>query len=469
MLSLPLQRWRAVPRRGSGGRLAAFEAFTSHARLPLARPPPTKICTASGPVTEEWAGVSSAPAASCLWLLRLPRVRRWALGGEATGGGSPWGGYEVACARAGLGALQSPLPFACVARDSPRSWAARPAARRRRLMGSCALPWTASSFGAFAPAPRQRGLHAQAAHVRPWQGHVAPAARVPLLAYPAHGLYPRDAPADTQQQRSGALFPRTFSKWPAKATTASAIAGEEPQADAPLVDSYGRRHNYLRVSLTERCNLRCVYCMPPNGVELTPASRLLQADEIQRLAAMLVTHAGVDKIRLTGGEPTVRRDFGAVVESLGALPGLRTLAISSNGLALARHLDLLKAAGVNAVNVSLDSLKEEKFDAITRSTGGLPKVLRLLDELVRQDFCLVKINCVLMRGVNDEEIESFVALTSQLPVHVRFIEFMPFAANGKSNLPPMGSGRLQSLPSCSLPVRFIWFCLATNACPCVCG
>ncbi|CAH2109281.1 unnamed protein product [Euphydryas editha] len=195
----------------------------------------------------------------------------------------------------------------------------------------------------------------------------------------------------------------------------------------PLVDLYGRTHNYLRISLTERCNLRCQYCMPAEGVPLTARSALLSRDELLRLVRVFAA-LGVDKLRLTGGEPSVRKDLVDVVEELSGVPGVRTVAMTSNGLALARRLPALQRAGLRALNLSLDSLRPERFEAMARRPG-LPKVLASMDLALQLGFDSVKVNTVLMKGFNDDEISDFVELTRERRVDVRFIEFMPFSGN----------------------------------------
>ncbi|QXD13820.1 GTP 3',8-cyclase MoaA [Rhodocaloribacter litoris] len=195
-----------------------------------------------------------------------------------------------------------------------------------------------------------------------------------------------------------------------------------------LTDTFGRRHTYLRISLTERCNLRCRYCMPAGGVPLRPREEILTFEEIERLARLFV-RAGVEKIRLTGGEPLVRTGMEALVEALGALPGLRTLALTTNGLLLPKKLPRLHAAGVNLLNISLDTLRPERFDHITRRQG-LALVLHAIDLAIAYGYDPVKVNCVVMRGFNDDELADFVALTETKPIEVRFIEYMPFAGNG---------------------------------------
>ncbi|GAQ90123.1 Molybdenum cofactor biosynthesis pathway protein [Klebsormidium nitens] len=202
---------------------------------------------------------------------------------------------------------------------------------------------------------------------------------------------------------------------------------DDPDVSPTLVDNFGRRHTYLRISLTERCNLRCKYCMPAEGVELSPSDSLLSTDEILQLATVFVAN-GVDKIRLTGGEPTIRRDFVEICRGLKQLDGLRTLAITTNGLILQRQLPALRDAGVDLLNISLDTLVPAKFELLTRRKGH-HKVLQSIERALELGYDPVKVNCVVMRGVNDDEVGDFVELTREQPVNVRFIEFMPFDGN----------------------------------------
>lgn len=192
-----------------------------------------------------------------------------------------------------------------------------------------------------------------------------------------------------------------------------------------LTDNYGRKHNYLRISITERCNLRCLYCMPEEGVPLQPDSHILSRDEIKQLASIFVSQ-GVDKIRLTGGEPTVRRDIVEIVQDLKSL-GVKELGITSNGIALHRKLPLLVESGITALNLSLDTLQDGKFMTITRR-NGLNQVLKSLERALELGI-KVKLNCVVIRGVNEDEILAFVKLAQWWPIEVRFIEYMPFDGN----------------------------------------
>ncbi|XP_035466192.2 molybdenum cofactor biosynthesis protein 1 isoform X3 [Scophthalmus maximus] len=194
-----------------------------------------------------------------------------------------------------------------------------------------------------------------------------------------------------------------------------------------LTDNFGRRHSYLRVSLTEKCNLRCQYCMPEEGVKLTPRGQLLSTSELLTLARLFVQE-GVDKIRLTGGEPLIRPDVVDIIAELKKLEGLKTVAVTTNGMNLARLLPKLKDAGLDLINISLDSLVPAKFEFIVRRKG-FHKVMEGIDKAIEMGFNPVKVNCVVMRGLNEDELLDFVALTEKKPLEVRFIEYMPFDGN----------------------------------------
>ncbi|RUS32388.1 hypothetical protein BC938DRAFT_475539 [Jimgerdemannia flammicorona] len=196
-----------------------------------------------------------------------------------------------------------------------------------------------------------------------------------------------------------------------------------------LVDKFNRQHTYLRISLTEKCNLRCTYCMPAEGVPLTPSASILTTPEIVRLSELFV-RAGVTKIRLTGGEPTVRPDIVELVGELGRLrgEGLQAISMTTNGIALRRKLPRLIEGGLNGLNISLDTLDPFKFEIITRRKGH-DRVLELIDEAIALGLAPVKVNCVVIRGVNDAEVVDFVEFTRGRSVDVRFIEYMPFDGN----------------------------------------
>ena len=191
-----------------------------------------------------------------------------------------------------------------------------------------------------------------------------------------------------------------------------------------LQDLHGRDHGYLRISLIERCNLRCNYCMPEEGVQLSPKSHLMTYEEIFTIAKTFVEH-GVTKIRLTGGEPLIRKDIPIILEKLATLP--IELSITTNAIIVDKFIDILKSNGIKNINVSLDSLDKEKFKQITRR-DHFEKVYNNILLLINNGF-QVKLNAVLIKDFNDNEIIDFINLTKHLPISVRFIEFMPFDGN----------------------------------------
>ncbi|WP_289028656.1 GTP 3',8-cyclase MoaA [uncultured Algoriphagus sp.] len=191
-----------------------------------------------------------------------------------------------------------------------------------------------------------------------------------------------------------------------------------------LVDSFGRIHDYLRISLTDHCNFRCTYCMPQEEMEWMPKSKLMSKDEVINLAKTFI-NLGVKKIRLTGGEPLVRKEFPEILEYLSTYPVELTL--TTNGVLIHKHIGVLKKAGVRSVNVSLDTLNREKFLKLTRR-DQFDLVWENIFLLLREGF-RVKVNAVALHGLIEGEICDFVAMTEELPIHMRFIEFMPFAGN----------------------------------------
>lgn len=190
-----------------------------------------------------------------------------------------------------------------------------------------------------------------------------------------------------------------------------------------LVDRFGRVHDYLRISVTDRCNLRCVYCMPEEGMEFEPDDRILTFDEIVEVVQVLA-RVGVRKLRITGGEPLVRKNLEVLIGRLSAIPGIEDIALTTNGIFLAPRAARLKEAGVTRVNISLDSLRADRFSLITRG-GDITKVLASLEESVRVGFQPIKLNVVLIKGVNDDEIADFLRMSIERDVTVRFIEYMP--------------------------------------------
>ena len=191
-----------------------------------------------------------------------------------------------------------------------------------------------------------------------------------------------------------------------------------------LYDTFGRTHNYLRISLTDACNLRCLYCMPNEQVAVTPSSKLMQADELLGIAKVFVK-LGIDKIRLTGGEPLVRKDAKQIIQLLSGLPV--ELSISTNAVLVDEYINTLKEANITTVNVSLDTLNADEFFAITKR-GDFKKIVSNIYLLLSHNF-RVKVNMVVIKGVNEHAILDFIAWTKDYPLDVRFIEFMPFQGN----------------------------------------
>ena len=200
-----------------------------------------------------------------------------------------------------------------------------------------------------------------------------------------------------------------------------------------LTDTFHRQHDYLRISITEKCNLRCLYCMPEEGVPQSPPEHLLTTPEIFLLSSVFVQQ-GVTKIRLTGGEPTVRRDILPLMHQIGSLRslGLRELCLTTNGLSLHRKLDSMVEAGLTGINLSLDTLDPFQFQIMTRRKGfeAVMKSIERILEMNRLGAGIkLKINCVVMRGLNEREILPFVELGREQDLEVRFIEYMPFDGN----------------------------------------
>lgn len=194
-----------------------------------------------------------------------------------------------------------------------------------------------------------------------------------------------------------------------------------------LIDGFGRKHTYLRISVTDRCNLRCVYCMPHEGMIWKKKDQLLTYEEIIRVARVFVS-MGIEKIRITGGEPLVRRDLEVLIEQLAQIEGVKTLAMTTNATLLAPKVEELRAAGLNALNISLDTFKPERFFEISRR-NDLDSVLAGIEAALATGFSSLKLNVVVMAGVNDDEILDFVDFVRDKPMNVRFIEYMPFKDN----------------------------------------
>ena len=191
-----------------------------------------------------------------------------------------------------------------------------------------------------------------------------------------------------------------------------------------LTDSFKRKHTYLRISLIERCNLKCTYCMPEEGIPLSPRNHLMSYEEIYTIAKTFVKH-GVTKIRLTGGEPLIRKDIHVILKKLSSL-GVE-LSITTNAVLVHKYIDALKDSGIKSINVSLDTLNREKFSQITRR-NEFERVYQNILLLIREGF-QVKVNSVLIKDFNEDEIIDFIELTKKHSITIRFIEFMPFNGN----------------------------------------
>jgi cyclic pyranopterin phosphate synthase len=196
--------------------------------------------------------------------------------------------------------------------------------------------------------------------------------------------------------------------------------------EQPITDAYQRRIDYLRLSITDRCNLRCVYCMPPEGVPDVPHREILRYEEILRLAGVAVS-LGITKIRVTGGEPLVRQGVLTLLRQLAAIPGVQSLSITTNGVLLSEFAQDLYQAGIRRLNISLDTLKPSRYRDITRQ-DRFAAVWRGIQQALEVGFHPIKLNTVVLKGINDDEVEELAKLTYEFPFHVRFIELMPFAA-----------------------------------------
>jgi cyclic pyranopterin phosphate synthase len=203
------------------------------------------------------------------------------------------------------------------------------------------------------------------------------------------------------------------------------------QSSAPvqLIDSFGRVHTNLRISVTDRCNIRCFYCMPADDVEFLPKAELLSFEEIERVVRVAVS-LGIDRIRLTGGEPLVRRDLPLLVRKLSTIPGIRDLGMTTNGMLLADQAVALREAGLSRLNISLDALDPEVFRRVTRREG-YEQVLKGIAAARRAGFSPIKINAVSVRGLTEDQLIPFGRLARETDTVVRFIEFMPLDADSQ--------------------------------------
>jgi len=195
-----------------------------------------------------------------------------------------------------------------------------------------------------------------------------------------------------------------------------------------LVDAYGRPITYMRVSITDRCNLRCVYCMPAEGIELKRHSDMLSVEEFERVIKV-ASGMGIQRVRITGGEPLAHRGVVKLVQAVAALPEISDVSMTTNATLLAPMAEELAQAGLRRINISLDSLRADTYAMLTRC-GDLAAATAGLHGAERAGLAPIRINCVVLRGINSDEIEAMAALTVEHPWDVRFIEFMPFWGNG---------------------------------------
>ncbi|CAM4262146.1 cyclic pyranopterin phosphate synthase [Paenibacillus endophyticus] len=190
-----------------------------------------------------------------------------------------------------------------------------------------------------------------------------------------------------------------------------------------LVDRFGRVHDYLRISVTDRCNLRCLYCMPEEGMEFTESENLMSYDQIVEVVEAGAA-LGITKLRITGGEPLIRPGLDGLISRLSAIHGIQDIALTTNGIFLAKQAEALRTAGLNRVNISLDTLDSSRFRFIARR-GELKRVMEGIEAAAAVGFDPIKLNCVLLKEVNEDEIADFLKLAYEQPMHVRFIEYMP--------------------------------------------
>lgn len=204
--------------------------------------------------------------------------------------------------------------------------------------------------------------------------------------------------------------------------------GLEAARTGGMRDGFGRRIEYLRISVTDKCNLRCVYCMPEEGLPWLKRRQILDYEEIVEIVRVMAD-MGLKRLRITGGEPLVRRDVTDLVAALDRVPGIEDIALSTNGVLLGDMAKGLKDAGISRINLSLDSLDPDRVDAIARRPGSWATIMAGLDAAETVGFEPIKINTVIMRGRNDDELEAFARITLDRPWHIRFIEVMPVGEN----------------------------------------
>ena len=196
-----------------------------------------------------------------------------------------------------------------------------------------------------------------------------------------------------------------------------------------MLDKKGRKIDYLRVSLTDRCNLRCIYCMPEDGVDKKCHQEIMRFEQIEKIITACAV-LGIKKVRFTGGEPLILKGIDKLIAHTASMQSIKDISLTTNGILLADMAEDLKKAGLSRVNISLDTLKPYKFKEITRF-GDIGKVMSAIEKCMSLDMVPVKLNTVLMKGINDDEIGDFINLTKDMPIQVRFIELMPIGEGYK--------------------------------------
>jgi len=212
------------------------------------------------------------------------------------------------------------------------------------------------------------------------------------------------------------------------AVTNGGLRIEPPAGPAPLVDTFGRLHDNLRISVTDRCNIRCFYCMPEHTVEFVPRREVLSFEEIERFA-QLAARMGIRKLRVTGGEPLVRRDLPVLIRKLSAIPGIEDIALTTNGVMLAEQAQALHDAGLRRINIHLDTLDRQRFLHITRR-DEIHRVLEGIDACLRLGFSPIKINAVAVKNLVEPDIVPLARFGRERGIEIRYIEFMPLDAQG---------------------------------------
>jgi len=219
-----------------------------------------------------------------------------------------------------------------------------------------------------------------------------------------------------------------------------------------MIDKYEREINYLRVSVTDRCNLRCKYCMPPEGIPLLEHANILSYEELIRIVTVATT-VGIKKVRVTGGEPLIRSQITDFLAELNAIPALEDISLTTNGILLYEKAPALRDAGIKRINISLDSLDAGKYAEITRG-GDLNRVLRGIERAAELGFSPIKINIVAIHGFNDDEITDFAELTRDYPYQIRFIEFMPMGDSAvDENFAYLSNDTIRETIKAELPLK----------------